>query len=79
MNNAIVTLKVDKFYNETCDDNYKHLYKDETIDSNFNKGLFFFLNDVYDLFYYFIFLFINFLDELTGRIPMSNASDSDSL
>ncbi|XP_060861396.1 zinc finger protein OZF-like isoform X2 [Metopolophium dirhodum] len=37
MNNHIVTLKVDKFHNETCNDNDKHLYKDETMDSNFNK------------------------------------------
>ncbi|XP_029344405.1 zinc finger protein 391-like isoform X2 [Acyrthosiphon pisum] len=37
MDNDIVTLKVDKLNNETCDDHGKHLYQDETIDSNFNK------------------------------------------
>ncbi|XP_060861191.1 zinc finger protein 37-like isoform X2 [Metopolophium dirhodum] len=55
INNDIVTLRVDKFYNKTCDDNYKHMYKDETMDSNFNK------------------------DESTRKIPMSNASEGDSL
>jgi len=42
MNNDLVTLKVDKFYNETCGDNYKDLYKDGTMYSNFNKSQFFF-------------------------------------
>jgi len=42
MKNDIFTLKEEKFYKETCDDNDKHLYKDETTDSNLNQGLLFF-------------------------------------
>ncbi|CAI6364941.1 unnamed protein product [Macrosiphum euphorbiae] len=40
MNNHIGTLEVDEFYTEICDENNKHLYLDETMDSNFNKDEF---------------------------------------
>ncbi|CAI6365472.1 unnamed protein product [Macrosiphum euphorbiae] len=40
MNNHIGTLEVDEFYTENCDENNKHLYLEETMDSNFNKDEF---------------------------------------
>ncbi|CAI6365897.1 unnamed protein product [Macrosiphum euphorbiae] len=38
--NDVGILKEDEFYTENCDENNKHLYLDETMDSNFSKDEF---------------------------------------
>ncbi|CAI6365596.1 unnamed protein product [Macrosiphum euphorbiae] len=38
--NDVGTLKEDEFYTKNCDENNKHLYLDETMDSNFSKDEF---------------------------------------
>jgi len=72
-------LKKQKFYSETCDDNDKHLKKDKTGDSIFNKGQFFFFVAMILLFDYYLNCWFIFLDEFTRKIPTANTSEGDSL